>query len=296
VRGRLSPHGSSGELPPDGSSTSLGGPRRKRIVAGLVGGGIVLALAGAAFLAPAGRSAPQAIAPGFPGGPYFALTCGFSHMNNDDAIVFAGRPGRSHSHTYFGNRSTNAATTATSLLGGRTTCESETDASTYWVPTLYEGRESVTPLTGIVYYVKRTWADVTAFPAGLKLVVGKAKARKRQPKAVVSWSCGGVGGKARFALIPQCHEDQLLALEVSFRDCWNGKSLDSANHKSHMRFSSRGNCPTTHPVAVPAIVLVLLYPPVSRFAKVSSGKFATHADFINGWDQPAFEALVAGLN
>jgi hypothetical protein len=253
-------------------------------------------VAGAAFLAPSGRSASQGVAASFPGGPYFAVACGFSHTNNDDAIVFAGRPGLSHNHTYIGNRSTSAETTAASLLGGRTSCESEDDASSYWVPTLYEGRRSITPLTGIVYYTKRTHADVTAFPSGLKLVSGKARAKKRQPKEVVSWTCGGVGGKPKTAVVPQCDEDDVLTLQVNFRNCWNGTSLDSANHKSHMAFAKRGSCPSTHPVAMPTLSLILLYPPVSRYARVASGKFATHGDFINGWDQAQLELLVESLN
>jgi hypothetical protein len=35
---------------------------------------------------------------------------------------------------------------------------------------------------------------------------------------------------------------------------------------------------------------------VSRFARVASGKFGAHADFINGWDQQALATLVAGRN
>jgi Domain of unknown function (DUF1996) len=258
----------------------------------------VLAVAGAAFLAPAGRSAlgvTSAIKPGFPGGPYFVFGCSSSHTNNDDAIVFAGRPGRSHNHTYIGNRTTNASSTAASLLGKPTTCESDADASTYWFPTLFEYTRPIEPLSGIVYYVKRTWADVTALPAGLKIVAGNATARKRQAKEVVAWSCSG-GPRTRYAVIPQCGEDDLLQLQVNFPDCWNGKARDSGNHKSHMKYAVAGNCPKSHPVAVPRIAIVLLYPPVSRYARVSSGKFATHADFINGWDQQVFERMARELN
>jgi Domain of unknown function (DUF1996) len=267
----------------------------RRIVAGVVAGGVVLAVAGAALLAPAGRSASIAIKPGFPGGPYFVFGCNSSHTNNDDAIVFAGRPGRSHNHTYIGNRTTNAGTTAASLLGKPTTCESDADASTYWFPTLYDYQDEVRPLSGIVYYVKRTFGDVAPLPAGLKIVAGNAKAKKRQAKEIVAWSCSG-GRKSRYAVIPQCDEDDLLQLQVNFPNCWNGRALDSGNHKSHMKYAVAGNCPKSHPVAVPRIAIVLLYPPVSRYARVSSGKFATHADFINGWDQHAFEALVRELN
>jgi hypothetical protein len=265
------------------------------MAAGIVAGGVVLAVTGAAFLAPAGRSAAPALKPGFPGGPYFVFGCSPSHTNNDDAIVFPGRPGASHHHTYIGNRTTSAGTTAASLVGKTTTCETEADTSTYWFPTLFEYREEVRPLSGIVYYVKRTFGDVAPLPAGLKIVAGNAKAKKRQPKEVVAWSCSG-GRASRYAVIPQCDEDDLLQLQVNFPNCWNGRALDSGNHKSHMKYSVGASCPKSHPVAVPRIALVLLYPPTSRFARVASGKFGAHADFINGWDQPAFEAMVRELN
>jgi Domain of unknown function (DUF1996) len=219
-----------------------------------------------------------------------------SHRNNDDAILFPGEPGRSHNHTYLGNRVTDAATTPAALVGGMTTCEDPADSSTYWVPTLFEGTRHVNPLTGIVYYVRRTRDRVVPMPAGLKMVAGSQTAKKRQSKNTVAWSCGGVGGKPRFYAIRECEADQLLQFQVNFPSCWNGTDLDSPNHRSHMKYSVRGRCPASHPVAVPTIALILLYPPTSRFARVASGKFGAHADFINGWDQQAFATLVAGLN
>ncbi len=262
---------------------------------------IVLAAIGAALLAPPDRSAApnlaaRAVASGFPGGPYFALGCGFSHRNNDDPIVFPRQPGRSHNHTYIGNRSVDASSTPASLLGGATTCESDSDSSTYWVPTLYVGSQPILPMVGIVYYVRRTSMPAAPLPAGLKMVAGNADARRAQAKGIVAWSCGGVGGTPRYAAVPACSEDQLLQLQVHFPNCWNGKSVDSADHKRHMAYASGGRCPASHPVAVSTIALILLYPPASARAQVASGRFGAHADFINGWDQEELSKLVAGRN
>lgn len=254
---------------------------------------------GGAFLAAPGRSAPDTgvqFGRGFPGGPYFALACGFSHRNNDDPIVFPEQPGRSHNHTYIGNVSVDASTTAQALLGRTTTCESSADASGYWFPTLYIGTEAVHPLTAVVYYVKRTTEDVSPQPAGLKMVAGNANARARQPKATVAWSCGGVGLPPRFYTVRACSDDQLLQLQINFPNCWNGHALDSPDHRRHVRYAIAGRCPASHPVAMPTIELILLYPPMPAAARVSSGRFAMHADFMNGWDQQAFAKLVAGLN
>ena len=65
--------------------------------------------------------------------------------------------------------------------------------------------------------------------------------------------------------------------------------------KRHVAYSKAGRCPATHPVRLPTITLVLLYPPV-RGGLLSAGRWATHADFINGWNQEALERLTAGLN
>jgi Domain of unknown function (DUF1996) len=258
---------------------------------------VAIAVAG---LAAAGLSAAPTVekaalqsSPNFPNGPYYAIGCSFSHRNNDDPVVFPGQPGKSHSHTYIGNRSVNAATTPALLLGGRSTCESEFDSSAYWMPTLFVGEDDITPLTAIVYYVNRSRERIAAPPKGLMMIVGNADAKSRQPKGIVSWSCGAVGGKPRFYTIPACTEDQMLQLQATFPNCWDGRRLDSADHKQHMKYASRGLCPASHPVALPQLILIVLYPPVPPGSQVASGRFGAHADFMNGWDQTELERLVA---
>ena len=242
----------------------------------------------AVSVTPAGVSAPGAsarpAAREFPGGPYFTVVCGFSHRNNDDPIRFPGQPGRSHNHTFVGNRTVNASTTAASLLRGPKTCDVEQDASAYWVPTVYEGREPIPPLAGVVYQTKHVTGPATPPPPGLKMVAGNPTARRAQPTAIAPWSCGGVGGSPRLAVIRACGEEDALGLEVVFPNCWNGKATDSANQKRHLAYSKAGRCPASHAVALPTITLVLLYPPITGRALTSAGKFATHADFSNGWD------------
>ncbi len=257
---------------------------------------LAAAIAVAALAATTLTAAPKApiqLAPNFPAGPYYAIACAFSHRNNDDPVVFPGQPGRSHNHTYIGNRSVAAASTAASLVGGRSTCESEFDSSAYWMPTLFVGQEDITPLTSIVYYVNRSRQKIVAPPKGLMMIAGNADARSRQPKGIVAWTCGVVGGKPRFQVIPACNEDQMLQLQATFPNCWDGRRLDSADHKSHMKYAKQGLCPASHPVALPQLILIVLYPPVPKGSQVASGKFGAHADFINGWNQVELERLVA---
>jgi hypothetical protein len=257
---------------------------------------LAAAIAAATFAAAnlsAASGVPRQLAPLFPGGPYFAIGCSFSHRNNDDPIVFPGQSGRSHNHTYIGNRSVDSSATAESLLGGTTTCDSDADSSAYWMPTLYVGGEAVHPLVGIVYYVNRTRERLAPLPKGLVVVAGNANARSRQPKGIVAWSCGAVGSKPRSAAIPACPQDQMLQLQVNFPNCWNGRAVDSPDHKQHLRYTTGGLCPASHPVALPTIALIVLYPPVPAGAQVASGRFGAHADFMNGWDQNVLAKLVA---
>ena len=232
----------------------------------------------------------------FPGGPHFVLSCGFSHRNNDDPIVFPGQPGLSHNHTFIGNFSVDSSTTQTSLLGGRTSCEFEADSSAYWAPTLFAGRRAIVPIAGFAYYIKRTSTDVVPHPVGLKMIAGNAAARRPQPNEVAAWSCGELGRGPRFAVIPSCARNHLVQVQITFPSCWNGTTSDSSDHKRHMAYASAGRCPASHPVALPTLVLILLYPELRGQAQVASGRFGIHADFMNGWHQPTLRELVGELN
>jgi hypothetical protein len=254
--------------------------------------------AGAAALPPlVARATAETEAGAFPGGRYYVVGCGFSHMNNDDPVALPGKPGASHNHTYVGNRAVDAATTPASLLGGESSCGDVGDASAYWVPTLFAGKRAVRPLFAVGYYVRRTVGPIRAFPPGLKMIAGNQRARRPQPLSVVGWACGGVGAPPRSAVVPTCPPDQALHLRATFPNCWNGRDVDSADHQRHLAYSSGGRCPRTHPVALPTLVLIFMYPETERGRPIqASGRYGAHADFINGWDQAALEALIEALN
>lgn len=256
----------------------------------------VLALAAAAT-ASAGAAGPTAGGGGHPrfhrGPAYFAVACGFSHRNQDDPIVFPGQPGRSHDHTFFANRSTDALSTPESLrAAGQMTCRLRADTAAYWVPTLLVSGRPVEPLAVVAYYVRRTFEPVEPFPAGLKVIAGNAAAQSAQSERVTFWSCG----RARSSTVPTClgGRRSSLRLHVNFPNCWDGNRLDSADHKSHLAYSSDGTCPASHPVEVPALSLVVYYGIVGGpDAELSSGgQFSGHADFVNAWDQEKLARLV----
>jgi uncharacterized protein DUF1996 len=127
-------------------------------------------------------------------GQNFFSNCYFSHIARDDPIVYPNQPGVSHSHTFFGSKSTNAASTAKELRASPTTCRRKADTGAYWVPTLYADGVPVKPTKGSAYFVLRARGAMRAFPPGLKIVAGDPYARSPQSPAVTFWSCSMLEG------------------------------------------------------------------------------------------------------
>ena len=265
--------------------------------------GFVLVAACLAVVGPA-QSAGGAASLG--DGSYFISTCGYSHHAPDDPIVFPREPGFSHDHTFVGNVSTNAFSTLATLRAASGTCQPRADTAAYWAPTLYTDGEPVLPLSATVYYRRLTTAPVRAFPPGLRMVAGNSHAVSPQPLSITYWDCGLVkttlyGPReglvpAASSSIPACPPKTTLQLHVNFPNCWNGRTLDSADHRSHMAYSVGGRCPASHPVAVPAISLVYRYPPSVTGGSTmlsSGGQHSGHADFINSWHQQALDRLIS---
>jgi hypothetical protein len=227
----------------------------------------------------------------------FVSGCGFSHRNTDDPIIFPGQPGLSHDHTFLGNASTNAFSTLASLQGQSTSCRRRGDTAAYWVPTLISASGTpITPRAATVYYRRHTLDPVQAFPPGFRMIAGNSKATAAQGLGMTSWNCGPDAGIKPTTTIPTCPDagKQGLALHVMFPDCWDGTSLDSVDHKSHMAYSTRGRCPADHPVAMPALQVNVRYASTggSGLVLASGGQFSGHADFFNAWVQPRLQGLV----
>jgi hypothetical protein len=256
-------------------------------------------------------------------GNNFFANCRFSHTSNDDPIVYPNEPGRSHHHTFFGNRTTDAGSTPARLRGARATCKPMADRAAYWVPTLFRDGREVRPAKGQFYYNLRGYDQLRAFPAGLRMIAGDAHAHSPQSTRVVYWTCGGGGGvrtqpsttvpvrcpvvRASFTahvlkcpnckLVPQEITRRVktwLELHVNYPDCWDGEHLDSPDHKSHLAHSRNYVCPASHPVKVPLIRLMIRYPLTDGggVTLASGGQLTGHADFINAWDQRVLERLV----
>jgi Domain of unknown function (DUF1996) len=239
----------------------------------------------------------------------WSVKCEVSHRAPDDPIVFPAQAGRSHMHDFFGNVSTDADSSTASLVKAGSSCLKGIDAvdrAAYWTPSLMQGNAVVAGVPGEqridAYYAvldKRT--PVRPVPFGLRMIAGDAKAASPQPLDVVHYNClrfpnGGQVTKPS-ASIPTCPGNSYLSAKISFPGCWDGKHLDSTDHKSHMAYPVRGSCPVSHPVGLPSVGIRVRWKtvrgvPSSQLSLSSGGQLSLHADFWNVWNPAAMEWLV----
>jgi len=95
--------------------------------------------------------------------------------------------------------------------------------------------------------------------------------------------------------VPTCALGAPLTMRIDFPDCWNGRDVDSADHRSHVAYSAMGRCPPTHPVPIVRLALSIRYPVYGdpSALSLSSGPLATaHADFMNAWTEQGMHEFV----
>ncbi len=272
-----------------------------------------------------------------PTGGVFHTTCQFSHLAYDDPIVFPGQPGRSHLHMFFGNTHANAFSTADSILneGGSTCSRGELNRTSYWIPAPIDTRTGnvVVPDQFMVYYESydEEWNTLQPFPEGLRFINGDAMATQVQPDIpdfgapVMRYQCGfydraGIfsGGPAGGFVntIPDCDPSVYSHMEVQMRwpFCWDGRNLDSANHKDHVVFPQAGpgffypgTCPASHPITLPRILFRIHFATdtqastgdllLSSDIQPANGAWSPpgvsgHADWFGGWNREMVQGLV----
>ncbi|ALO99884.1 Putative secreted protein [Streptomyces hygroscopicus subsp. limoneus] len=238
----------------------------------------------------------------------FQANCSVTHTAADDPIVYPGQPGKSHDHTFMGNTSTHAGSTTASLYGGATTCKAPADASAYWMPSLYKGDQKILPVGPQTIYYKAGVTDYTSvrpFPKGLRFVVGdpmQSADQFRQHRGFVEgWECGD--SYFNTDIPTSCPDRADVQLNIRFQapSCWDGKYLDTPDHKSHMAYpvvkpgTNDNMCPDDHPVALPMIEFKMAFPVNGDMSQVhlASGRgYSFHYDFFNAWEERTLKALV----
>jgi hypothetical protein len=252
-------------------------------------------------------------------GGAFRISCAPSHMSNDDPMVYPNQQGATHHHTFYGNTSINYKSNLSILsTTGNSTCNGGTmNRSGYWHPTMIDTstKTPVLPDQGAIFYYKIGSAPASAIkapPKGLRMLVGNPKATSAAEVQAAKYVCINIAlqhsnGMAWQKSIPNCGTDSYLQMVVEFPQCWDGKNLDSPNHKDHMAYpngQTANRCPTSHPVAIPLITLNMNFKikangqaakwrlASDNYATTSPGGFSGHADWVNGWDEASMNGVV----
>ena len=251
----------------------------------------------------------------FTGGAY-RVVCTPSHMSNDDPVVYPNQQGAAHHHTFFGNTSVNYKSDLMTLSNtGNSTCKGGIlNRSAYWIPSMIDTTTNtpVAPNKTIIYY-KTGYVPanlITVPPKGLRMIAGNSKATTEALSDNAYYTCAGrtpfYGWKKS---IPACNVGENMAMVVKFPQCWDGKNLDSPDHKSHMAYSSRilttaNKCPQSHPVGIPLISFNFDFKVTSidsnkiwrlasdNYTKDLPGGLSGHGDWVNGWDQALLTTIV----
>ena len=227
----------------------------------------------------------------------FNATCTYSHSAPDDPIVFPGLSGASHMHSFIGNDGTNANTTTDDLMKfTASSCEPLEDHSAYWVPTLYEHGQPAEPRQVVVYYgsLLQDKTKTVPMPLGMRMIAGDAKLQTATPQGPVhQFYCAGGPPEGRERSTdgnwPVC-DGGTLTYTLDFPDCWDGKHLDSPNHKQHLSFGAGGACPAAFPVPIPAVKFVIFYATSGTRDgfRLSSGMASSmHGDAFFAWEDDA---------
>ena len=258
----------------------------------------------------------------------FRFICNASHLAYDDPIVYPGQPGKSHLHQFFGNTGADANSTYASLrTTGSSTCNSPLNRSAYWMPAMMNGKgQVVKPDYVAIYYKRRPKSDPLCakigvacvdLPRGLRFVFGHNMLNPAQsPTGAAYFNCDGAtavpGHYPDIVTAAQnCPIGNKLGAIIAAPECWDGKNLDSADHRSHVAYSayigqSYAQCPATHPYVIPTFQMGVWYTTDADLDRSGSWSAATstwhlssdamagmpmmkpgttfHADWFGAWD------------
>ena len=269
------------------------------------------------------RLEPTTEKPSAPADGAFRIVCAPSHMSNDDPLVYPNQPGAAHHHTFFGNTATNAKSDVANLrASGNSTCNGGImNKSGYWIPSMIDTvtNAPIKPDSLMVYYKSGDLGyvsnePVTLPPKGLRMIAGNSKGTPADDSTTSGhFTCNTSAGTTGWSkTIPNCNVGDGMTMHIDFPQCWDGKNLDSPDHKSHMaqrvyisNTSIEMRCPATHPFRIPAIAFNVNFSNAKanqmknwrlasdNYASTTAGGYSAHADWVNGWDEQLLTVIIA---
>ncbi|KDN74395.1 membrane protein [Streptomyces olindensis] len=266
----------------------------------------------------------------------FATDCGVNAnglFNSDNIIAAPGvTNGAHHFHDYVGNQANNAFASDQDLANAETSCADPGDKSSYYWPVLrlqngtqeqdatspgggIEGNagEIVTPKQVTLTFVGNPRDKVTAMPRLLRIITGDAKSFVNGlANANASWSCTGFEDRQLKDKYPLCPRGSDVVRTFTFQSCWDGRNIDSANHRTHVAFANAaGTCPSGFR-PIPQLVQRIVYDvdapslddggrttplfAVDSFPEQLHKPVTDHGDFINVFDEDLMREMVDCIN
>lgn len=264
---------------------------------------------------PRAPSAP-AVQPGGSTGTW-EIDCGRDQEgqhNSDNVVAEPGlSQGAHHQHDYVGNTSTNAFSTDASLAAAGTTCPVGDRSTYYWPslrvpgPGLGPGDNHGTvlvPDSVLIRYQGNPQSDVVAMPEFLRASTGDAHGFSGGGAQTghVQWTCSGDRDHSA-RQYPRCPAGQQVVRVFDFPSCWNGRTTDSANHRSQVVFPGPDGLCAAGTFPVPQLHMEIAYtvPPgvdyaIDSFDTELRSPIADHADYIDVMPDQLMAQVVGCIN
>ncbi|BFU45516.1 DUF1996 domain-containing protein [Krasilnikovia sp. MM14-A1004] len=166
----------------------------------------------------------------------------------------------------------------------------------------------VRPAKVLIEYRGNAVSKVVPMPRFLRELTGDAKPTSRGPaNARATWTCSGFADRLadRYPICPPGSQVQRVQ---DFPGCWDGKNIDSANHRGHVAFADKttGACPAGF-TAIPQLRITISYTiprdvqvkgqyALDSFPEENHNPFSDHNDFINVNSIRTMQRIAACLN